>query len=70
MKVKVNQLEEEVNEQNAHLILQQQLKTEKDKLHTLVKKQRESIMANRISVGSQTEQVDNYLAMCGYIINK
>ena len=64
MKVKVNQLEEEVNEQKAGLTLQQQLKTENDKLHKLVNKHRMSIIANRISVGSQTEQVDiNYLCV-------
>ena len=56
MKVKINLLDEEVNERSANLTIQQ-LKKENDKLHQLVNKYHES-HAKRISVGSQTEHVD------------
>ena len=55
MKVKINQLDEEVNERNADLIIQQ-LKNENDQLHQLVNKYHESHV-RRISVGSQTKHV-------------
>ena len=54
MKVKINQLDEEVNERNADLIIQQ-LKKENDRLHQLINKHHESHV--RISVGSQTKHV-------------
>lgn len=56
MKVKINQLDEEVNERNAELIIQQ-LKKENDQLHQLINKNHEAKNANRISVGSQTKHV-------------
>ena len=55
MNVKINQLDEEVNERNADLIIQQ-LKKENDRLHQLVNKHHESHV-KRISVGSQTKHV-------------
>ena len=55
MKVKINQLDEEVNERNADLTIQQ-LKKENDQLHQLVNKDHESC-AKRILVGYQTEKV-------------
>ena len=64
MKVKINQLGEEVNERNADLIIQQ-LKKENDQLHQLVNTHHESHV-KRISVGSQTKQVG--IIMCVIII--
>ena len=55
MKVKINQLDEEVNERNAELIIQQ-LKKENDQLHQLVNKHHE-LNVKRISVGSQIKHV-------------
>ena len=43
MKVKINQLDEQVNESNADFIVQQ-LKKENDQLHQLVNKYHESKM--------------------------
>ena len=48
MKVKINQLDEEVNKRNANLI-NQQLKKENDRLHQLVNKHHVS-RVKRISV--------------------
>ena len=48
MKVKIDQLDDEVNERNADLIIQQ-LKKENDRLHQLVNKHHES-RVKRISV--------------------
>ena len=48
MKVKINQLEEKVNENNADLIIQE-LKKEKDQLRQIVNKYRESKNADKVS---------------------
>ena len=55
MKVKIKQLDEEVNERNVELIIQQ-LKKENDQLHQLVNKHHE-LNVKRISVGSQIKHV-------------
>ena len=55
MKIKINQLDEEVNEKNVKM---QQFKTEVDQLHhQLVNRQQEPPSANKLSVGSQTIKV-------------
>ena len=55
MKIKVNQLDEEVNEKNVKM---QQLKTENDQLHhQLVSRHQEPTSVNKISVGCQTIKV-------------
>ena len=55
MKIKINQLGEEVNEKNVKM---QQLKTENDQLHhQLVDRRQESTSVNKISVGCQTQKV-------------
>ena len=55
MKIKINQLDEEINEKNVKM---QQLKTEVDQLHhQLVNKHQESTRVNKISVGCQTIKV-------------
>ena len=72
MKVKINQLDEEVSKRNADLTIQQ-LKKENNQLHQLVNKHHESHV-KRISVGSQTKQVgsiyvcyhNDSVAMCIY----
>ena len=52
MKIKINQLDEEVNEKNVKI---QQLKTEVDQLHhQLVNRHQESTSVNKISVECQT----------------
>jgi len=56
MKVKLNQLDEVVNEKNADVTIQR-LKKENSQLHQLVNKYRDSKNVNRISVGSQTKKV-------------
>ena len=56
MKVKINQLVEQVNESNADFIIQQ-LKKENDQLHQLVNKYHESKNASKISEGSKTKKV-------------
>ena len=48
MKIKINQLVEEVNEKNVKM---QQLKTENDQLH------HQLASVNKISVGCQTQKV-------------
>ena len=60
MKIKINQLDEEVIEKNVKM---QQLH---DQLHhQLVNRHQESPTANKISVGSQTKQV----GIIGYVLN-
>ena len=55
MKIKINQLDEEVNEKNVKM---QQFKTEVDQLHhQLVGRHQEPTSTNKISVGSQTKKV-------------
>ena len=67
MKVKINQLDEEVNERNTDLIIQQ-LKKENDQLHQLVNIYHESHV-ERISIGSQTKQVGSmYVCYRNYIV--
>ena len=58
MKVKFNQLEEQVNENNADFIIQQ-LKKENDQLHQLVNKYHESKNASKISDNLETKEVGN-----------
>ena len=58
MKVKFNQLEEQVNKSNADFIIQQ-LKKENDQLHQLVNKYHESKNASKISVNLETKEVGN-----------
>ena len=57
MKVKINQLDEQVNESNPDLIIQQ-LKKEKDQLQQLVNKYHESKNANRESDDLKSEKVN------------
>ena len=55
MKIKINQLDEEVNEKNIKV---QQFKTENDQLHhQLVNRNQEPTSVNKISVGCQTRKV-------------
>ena len=55
MKIKINQLDEEVNEKS---LKNKQLKTEVDQLHhQLVNRHQEPTSVNKISVGCQTRQV-------------
>ena len=55
MKIKINQLDEEVNEKNVKM---QQLKAEVEQLHhQLVSRHQEPTSVNKISVGSQTQNV-------------
>ena len=55
MKIKINQLNEEVNEKNVKM---QQFKTEVDQLHhQLVNRQQEPTSTNKLSVGSRTIKV-------------
>ena len=55
MKIKINQLDEEVSEKNVKM---QQLKTENDQLHhQLVNRHQEPTSVNKISVGCQTRKV-------------
>ena len=56
MKVKINQLDEQVNESNADFIVQR-LKKENDQLHQLVNKYRESKNSNRKSDDFNTKKV-------------
>ena len=58
MKVKFNQLEEQVNESNADFIIQQ-LKKENNQLHQLVNKYHESKNASKISDDLETQMVGN-----------
>ena len=58
MKVKFNQLDEQVNESNADFIIQQ-LKKENNRLHQLVNKYHESKSANKISDDLKTKKVGN-----------
>ena len=54
MKIKINQLDEEVNEKNVKV---QQLKTEVSQLHhQLVSRHQEPTSVNKISVGCQTRE--------------
>ena len=57
MKVKINQLDEQVNESNADFIVQQ-LKKENDQLHLLVNKYHESENASRKSDDVKTKKVN------------
>ena len=60
MKVKINQLDEQVSESNTDFIVQQ-LKKENDQLHQLVNKYHESINVNRKSDDLKTRKVNiNY----------
>ena len=55
MKIKINQLDEEVNEKNVKM---QQLKRENDQLHhQLVNRHQESTSVNKVSVECQTIHV-------------
>ena len=55
MKIKINQLDEEVNEKNVKM---QQFKIENDQLHhQLVNRHQEPTSTNEISVVSQTKKV-------------
>ena len=55
MKIKINQLDEEVNAKN---LKNKQLKTEVDQLHhQLVNRHQEPTSVNKISVGCQTRIV-------------
>ena len=55
MKMKINQLDEELNEKN---VKNKQLKTEVDQLHhQLVNRHQEPTSLNKISVGCQTRKV-------------
>ena len=55
MKIKINQLNEEVNKKN---VKNEQLKAEFDQLrHQLVNRQQEPTSVNKISVGCQTRKV-------------
>ena len=55
MKIKINQLDEEVIEKNVKM---QQLKTENDQLHhQLVSRHQEPTSVNKISVECQTREV-------------
>ena len=61
MKVKINQLDEQVNESNTDFIVQR-LKKENDQLHQLVNKYHESKIANRELDDLKAEKVGiNYL---------
>ena len=57
MKVKINQLDEKVNEINADLIVQR-LKKENDQLHQLFNKYHESKNAHKISDDLRTKKVN------------
>ena len=59
MKVKINQLHEQVNESNADLIVQR-LKKENDQLHQLVNKYHESKNASRKSDDVKAKKVKVY----------
>ena len=61
MKVKINQLDEQVNESKADFIIQQ-LKKEKDQLQQLVNKYHESKNANIKSDDPKTKKVRNDFA--------
>ena len=57
MKIKINQLDEEVNEKNVKM---QQLKTENDQLHhQLVSRHQKPTSVSKISVECQTLKVSN-----------
>ena len=56
MKVKINQLDEQVNESNTDFIVQR-LKKENDQLHQLLNKYRESKNANRKLDDLETKKV-------------
>ena len=63
MKIKVNQLDEKLNEKNTNSLVQE-LKKENKQLHQLVNKYQMSKTENRISVSCQTEEVGiSYIAM-------
>ena len=57
MKVKINQLDEQVNESNADFIVQR-LKKENDQLHQLVNKYHESKNASRKLDDVKTKKVN------------
>ena len=61
MKVKLNQLDEQVSENNTDLIIQQ-LKKENDQLHQLVNKYHESKITNKISDDVKTKKVSSNYA--------
>ena len=56
MKIKINQLDEQVNESDTDLIVQR-LKKENDQLHQLVNKYHESKHTNRKSDDLKTKKV-------------
>ena len=65
MRIKNNQLDEEVTEKNVKM---QQLKMENNQLHhQLVSRQQEPTSANKISIGCQTYKVG--IIVCTYIRN-
>ena len=62
MRIKINQLDEEVNEKNVKM---QQFKTEVDQLHhQLVSRHQEPTSANKISVGCQTNSEKVGIIVC------
>ena len=66
MKIKINQLDEQVIESNADFIIQQ-LKKENDQLHQLVNKYHESKIASKISDDLETKMVNTVYEWCTYI---
>ena len=66
MKVKINQLHEQVNESNADFNVQR-LKKENDQLHQLVNKYRESKNASRKSDDVKTKKVNIIMNSVHYI---
>ena len=60
MKVKINQLDQQVNESNADFIIQQ-LKKENDQLHQLVNRYHKSKDSNKISDDAKTKKVGIWL---------
>ena len=66
MKVKINQLDEQVNESNTDFIVQR-LKKENDQLHQLVNKYHESKNANRKSDDLKTKKVNIFMNSVHYM---
>ena len=66
MKVKINQLDEQVNESNTDFIVQQ-LKKENYQLHQLVNKYHESKNASRKSGDPKTKKVNIIMNSVHYI---
>ena len=59
MKIKINQLFEEANNNKVKM---KQLKTEVDQLHQLVNRHQEPTSVNKISIGCQTRKVSIIVA--------